>query len=604
MVFAGIDHPSIPYDYIIFKSNNTFYAVGTKPGYIDFYETTKAKVINAILAKYPTFTGTIYDKENNEVRSYDNGVLITTFPVIKQSPQETASYIIFKDGDYICAKNGSTGKIDYRDTDAATVIQSVISGKLIIKRGKYIISETIYVQNKENLVIEGESWETKLVTEGDITPFVVGKDGDEAYASKNIIFRSLYFDCSSQSDTTTPPENYGLELRHAIAVAYGCSVRVENCYFYNVASDAIYGRGLYEKPGPKVDMFGCVGEKLRGYWAMFHVHYDFYNTDKVMYNLVFDSKVGVARHAQVIVGNVMYNIDIARHDCIVGTGRPVLGNPEVGTVIVGNAIYYLKGNGGGIQAFYANDAVIGNLIVGDPDNMPSRGIFINEGSRHIIAFNRIENVQEGIVVRNTTDTSDIVIFGNYIGNVKYDGILCDVTDSSKAQRHLVAYNVIDGVSVYDCMRVGGKGWRILYNILRNANRRGIFTTTYSDGFTIEQNIIEGVGEPIYLAGVNHRVRRNEGYLTENSGVATLSGDGTTTDFLIGEHGLSPSIDDPSKVIVKVTPASADAVAASPCVGYLSDENADGVYESIRVKFASAPASGTDNVRIVWMAEVR
>ena len=89
---------------------------------------------------------------------------------------------------------------------------------------------------------------------------------------------------------------------------------------------------------------------------------------------------------------------------------------------------------------------------------------------------------------------------------------------------------------------------------------------------------------------------------ENSGIAVLSGDGTTTNFLIGEHGLSPSIDDPSKVIVKVTPASPDAINASPCVGYLSDEDNDGIYESIRVKFASAPPSGTDNVKVVWEVE--
>ena len=95
---------------------------------------------------------------------------------------------------------------------------------------------------------------------------------------------------------------------------------------------------------------------------------------------------------------------------------------------------------------------------------------------------------------------------------------------------------------------------------------------------------------------------NMGYVTENSGVATLNGDATTTDFLIGSHGLSPSITDPSKVVVKCTPASADAIAASPLVCYLSDEDADGVYESIRVKFASAPPSGTNNVKVVWEVE--
>jgi len=83
----------------------------------------------------------------------------------------------------------------------------------------------------------------------------------------------------------------------------------------------------------------------------------------------------------------------------------------------------------------------------------------------------------------------------------------------------------------------------------------------------------------------------------NSGSKTFSGDGTTTDFEIGAHGLVTS--DPSKIVVKVSPVSSDAIAASPCVGYV--DPADNT--KIRVKFASAPASGADNVQIVWHAEV-
>jgi len=84
-----------------------------------------------------------------------------------------------------------------------------------------------------------------------------------------------------------------------------------------------------------------------------------------------------------------------------------------------------------------------------------------------------------------------------------------------------------------------------------------------------------------------------------SGTKTLSGDGLTTDFLIGEHGLGTT--DRTKIVVLVTPASTDAINASPCFAYASDEDADGAYESIRVKFSTAPATGTDNVVIVWKA---
>jgi len=56
-------------------------------------------------------------------------------------------------------------------------------------------------------------------------------------------------------------------------------------------------------------------------------------------------------------------------------------------------------------------------------------------------------------------------------------------------------------------------------------------------------------------GANTIVRFNKGYLTENPGTATFSGDGSTTDFLIGDHGLA--ITDPNKIIVKVTPQHQD-----------------------------------------------
>ena len=90
---------------------------------------------------------------------------------------------------------------------------------------------------------------------------------------------------------------------------------------------------------------------------------------------------------------------------------------------------------------------------------------------------------------------------------------------------------------------------------------------------------------------------NYNWVTKNSGTATFSGDGSTTDFLIGAHGLS--VTDPSKIVVKVSPVSQDAINASPCVGYV--DPADNT--KIRVKFASAPVSGADNVQIVWHAEV-
>ena len=134
------------------------------------------------------------------------------------------------------------------------------------------------------------------------------------------------------------------------------------------------------------------------------------------------------------------------------------------------------------------------------------------------------------------------------------------------------------------------------NTFYNLNT-GIDFTYTGDNNIIIGNLFDNVSTPILVDFTKVLVRNNRGYTTESSGIATLSGDGSTTDFLIGDHGLA--VTDPTKIVVKVTPIGSDAIAASPCVGYV-DPNDN---TKIRVKFASAPASGTDNVKIVWEAQM-
>jgi len=137
---------------------------------------------------------------------------------------------------------------------------------------------------------------------------------------------------------------------------------------------------------------------------------------------------------------------------------------------------------------------------------------------------------------------------------------------------------------------------------------GIYIDTASNNMITENHIIDSTNEAIYevnsdlnwiarnkikggnivTTGANTVVENNFGYSTENSGTATFSGDGSTTQFKI-EHDL---ISTPSKVLV--TPMTADAAGDF----YVT---ADNTY--IYINYKTAPPSGTENIKVSWYAEV-
>jgi len=72
-----------------------------------------------------------------------------------------ASYIVFTDGSKYYAKNGSTGLIEFIDSDASNLLQSIVNamagrgGRIFIRSGVYNITKPVKLI--PNLVIEGEA---------------------------------------------------------------------------------------------------------------------------------------------------------------------------------------------------------------------------------------------------------------------------------------------------------------------------------------------------------------------------------------------------------------------------------------------------------------
>lgn len=124
-----------------------------------------------------------------------------SIPVVIESGSgvETASYIIYKDGDYTCAKNGATGRIQWRLADSATVIQNAVNASysyetpgvgrvgatVYLAPGNYTIDKTIYLPGYVNLVGAGMLASYLITT----TPNVDMINGTEGVSSiKNICF--------------------------------------------------------------------------------------------------------------------------------------------------------------------------------------------------------------------------------------------------------------------------------------------------------------------------------------------------------------------------------------------------------------------------------
>lgn len=96
---------------------------------------------------------------------------------------------------------------------------------------------------------------------------------------------------------------------------------------------------------------------------------------------------------------------------------------------------------------------------------------------------------------------------------------------------------------------------------------------------------------------------NDGYTTENYETSTFSGDGTATVFTVSAHNLAENPADRTRIKAYASTQSADADAAAPVSAYPADPDGDGNYEGLKIVFASAPASGTDNVKVKWYAEL-
>jgi len=213
-----------------------------------------------------------------------------------------------------------------------------------------------------------------------------------------------------------------------------------------------------------------------------------------------------------------------------------------------------------------------------------------------------------------------LIYNSFLDNLSREGVILDASeeflyritinncllwncgksaDNTYDAIRLKSYPIGEGhevakVIVSNCHIWSDAPNRMRYGISEELDNRGgdnAFINNIISGFATKaiKRVIPASGR------VPAIIHPNVGYVTENSGTATITGDGVTTEFTVDvTHGLVSD-----KASVKVSCKKDHTYKA-----YLVDTDADGTYETIRIviTFTTAPAGG-ETVEIYWSAEV-
>jgi len=520
-----------------------------------------------------------------------------------QRVPDVADYIIFKDGNVVKAKNGRAGKIEFKGTDATNVIQDVasvlehgviwfrssdafeITSKITLPAGVFLASygATLDLTELNNDV--AFEWDGT----GNPFPCLTGMQGFRIIGNadntnswiahvinvpKGTLFRDLF--------VRYIPNFLNVEGR-----SYGTLIE-------NVRSRDVGGNGTLIKIHKGVGETGPNATTIRHCSLQCEsatpADYGIYIEDT--YHVVVDStwieakynQAGIyAKNSSVIIqstnvsgGDVKLenNLFALIQNSKFSYSTCSLGGNE--TVIIQGS--YLKAGTSTIKDYDSNKKIIitGNLFHPTADT----------GNPATLTY----DFEEVVFTNNILDTSEISSKYFFYANTYTNG-----TGEGKA---LIANNATSNFNGKICFNVTIKDALILSNIIKDStvSTACIVAGTATRGI-VANNEFRNITGDIFGSTGHLKIHHNFGYVTENGGTATFSGDGSTTDFLIGDHGLA--VTDPTKIVVKITPVSSDAIAASPCVGYVDTSD----NTKIRVKFASPPASGTDNVQIAWEAQV-
>jgi hypothetical protein len=250
-------------------------------------------------------------------------------------------------------------------------------------------------------------------------------------------------------------------------------------------------------------------------------------------------------------------------------------------VVEGNVFnFWSNASYGTIIVLGSNNVCKGNIML---RNQASASWFFNAGDNNLIEGN--------VFLGNLTSSYPYIGNRNlFVNNVFYNTGVSLESLRVNGNDNLLANNYFidsDHTHTVRSLNILGARNTISNNIFINIDN-AIRTDSAANSTKIIENEFKTVTTPISNNGTNTVIKRNIGYVTENSGTATFSGDGSTTTFTIA-HGLAGT---PKSW--RVEAGSADAKG---------DKYVTAGATNLTVTFATAPPSGTNNVVLVWQAEI-
>ena len=477
--------------------------------------------------------------------------------IISEAAIAPANYIIYKNGATIYAQNGQTGVDDYSGTDASTVIQSAINalgtngGKIFIKQGTYDFPNLSQSTNdaarsagllfKTGIHLIGESRNSTILR----------YTGAATDSTKSVI--------ANYHRTTSAISVQGTETDQDISIE---SLTVDN-------AGKVMGISAYA-----VNQVPGSYDPAQYYYIVKDVYFKgtgggYFNTERIV--------------------NFSYNIKL--QDCVFGsgaTGDNAIGGGGVVNYHIDNNVFLnttsilidacslifirnnflqfssliIRGSAAAIGLLEAYNGGYGVVPwIGSTSVVVENNVFIPTAGSFALFLSQsgVQSLDAPAVIKNNyfmRDTND----GNSSGGISVGASASPISPLIQVEA-LIEGNFFYNLRGTACIQVGRLGYikkcYVRNNVFRDLNTTptavGILvdSTNQVEGIVIENNDLRGLGTSINLSAVpsDMIIKRNNGYVTENSGTATIGSSSTTVAV---NHGLSytPLIND-----IRVTPTN-------------------------------------------------